>query len=436
MSPARSLAVFLGGERAGTLADQGDVWRFDYEAAWAASARGVDLAPTLPRTRLAHLDGATRRTVQWFFDNLLPEESQREAITREAQLRGDDTFGLLAYLGAESAGSLVLLPEGEAPQDAAGLRPLEPAALMARINALPRSSLSAAAPKRMSAAGAQHKLLVVYRDGLLSEPVGNEPSTHLLKPDHPGDDYPATVINEFVVMRLAQGVGLSVPPVTRLHVPAPVYLVERFDRHRGPDGRTQRLHVVDGCQALGVSRHDKYRAANLAALQALIGLCRNKAAARLHLFRWLLFNVLIGNHDNHLKNLSFFVTRGGLDLAPAYDLLSTAAYHTRAFAGERANWPAVDLAIPLNDELATFAALSRAAMVRAGVALGLPERVAEREIQRMTQRLSPALDAVLAEVDQQNAAVPQAERAHLAREQRMTAVLKSIVVRDMLERLA
>jgi len=59
------------------------------------------------------------------------------------------------------------------------------------------------------------------------------------------------------------------------------------------------------------------------------------------------FNLLVANSDNHLKNLSFMVSSEGIELAPAYDLLSTGTYHTRALANERANWPATELAIAL-----------------------------------------------------------------------------------------
>jgi serine/threonine-protein kinase HipA len=51
------------------------------------------------------------RPVQWYFDNLLPEEKLREQIALDARLRDkDDAFALLEYLGAESAGALILLP--------------------------------------------------------------------------------------------------------------------------------------------------------------------------------------------------------------------------------------------------------------------------------------------------------------------------------------
>jgi serine/threonine-protein kinase HipA len=52
----------------------------------------------------------------------------------------------------------------------------------------------------------------------------------------------------------------------------------------------------------------------------------NKAAARLVILRWALFQFLIGNSDAHGKNFSFFVRRQGLEPAPWYDLVSVAQY--------------------------------------------------------------------------------------------------------------
>jgi serine/threonine-protein kinase HipA len=118
--------------------------------------------------------------VQWYFDNLLPEENLREAISKEADIRGDDAFALLEYLGAESAGSLVLLPPDRTETGRGGLQALSDNQLCERIRNLSRATLSSGAPKRMSAAGAQNKLLVVYKDNELYEPVGSEPSLPIL----------------------------------------------------------------------------------------------------------------------------------------------------------------------------------------------------------------------------------------------------------------
>src|SRR5882724_13006370 len=75
----------------------------------------------------------------------------------------------------------------------------------------------------------------------------SEPSTHILKPNHLSDDYPASVINEYFVMSLARSLGLPVPPVFRRYTPEPVYIIERFDRLVDNTGRTQRRHIIDAC---------------------------------------------------------------------------------------------------------------------------------------------------------------------------------------------
>ncbi len=170
----RALNVYLNDRQIGTLSEAADLWAFEYLPAWAQAADGFDLSPGLARSQLAHRDGATDRPVQWYFDNLLPEEGQRVAIGKEARLSADDAFALLEYLGAESAGSLVLVPPGQVAAPRGGLRPLTHAALSQRIRDLPRATLGSGAPKRISIAGAQDKLAVVYRNGELYEPVGGD----------------------------------------------------------------------------------------------------------------------------------------------------------------------------------------------------------------------------------------------------------------------
>lgn len=431
----RKLVAFLEEFMVGTLAEADDLWRFDYDPVWASRADAFDLSPSLPRAQLAHVDGASTRSVQWYFDNLLPEEAMRETVAQEAGLQAEDSFALLEYLGAESAGSLLLLPDGQAPPAQGEVRALTYASLCERIRNMSRIPLTRQSPKRMSAAGAQNKLLVVYRDGLLFEPEGHQASTHLLKPDHPSADYPATVINEFVTMRLAARLGLPVPAVQRRYTPEPVYIVERFDRVTDAGGRTRRLHIIDACQLLNKSRGFKYSAATLQTLQAVVAACRNRARTRLQLFNWLVFNVLVGNHDNHLKNLSFRVGQEGIELAPAYDLLCTAAYNTRAFAHERANWPAVNLAIALPGAR-NFAGVTREALLLAGMELGIARRACEHALGSLAGALPAELAAEVGEVERQSAGLPKAAHRFLARELRLLRVMQHLIVPEMLQRIA
>lgn len=250
----RKLIAYLNGRHVGTLSEGSDLWSFEYDPQWASAPDSFDLSPALTRSQLAHQDGGSERPVQWYFDNLLPEEQMREAVSKEAKINGDDAFALLEYLGAESAGSLVLLPPDKDVNEQGNLRPLSDADLSQRIRNLPRATLSSGAPKRMSLAGAQNKLLVVLRDGALFEPMGSEPSTHILKPNHVSDDYPASVINEYFVMSLAHKLGLLVPPVFRRYTPEPVYIVERFDRTVDAKGHRHRRHIIDACQSVRAAK--------------------------------------------------------------------------------------------------------------------------------------------------------------------------------------
>ena len=149
------------------------------------------------------------------------------------------------------------------------------------------------------------------------------------------------------------------------------------------------------------------------------------------MYRWLVFNLLVANSDNHLKNLSFLVSAEGMELAPAYDLLSTGSYHTRAFANERADWPAVHLAIPLPGAT-TFAQVTRESVLSAGETLGLPRRLGEREVDRITRNLPGALSALTQRVEAENSEYPQAVRAFLASERRLISTLQHLIVPDML----
>lgn len=424
----RSLAVYVNDQSVGLLHEGESLWRFEYNPKWAAAPGSFDLSPALPRAALCIEDGGSNRPVQWYFDNLLPEEGLRQALSQEAGILGDDAFALLHYLGAESAGSLTLLPAGQPLPTERGERPLSDASLSQRIRNLPRATLSQQAPKRMSLAGAQHKLLVIYRDQALFEPVGAEPSTHILKPNHPDMDYASSVINEYFTMQLAKALGLEVPAVFRRYTPEPVYLIERFDRYAlQQGGPTQRRHIIDACQLMNKDRHFKYRAATLETLQEIILRCRNRMQTRQRLYRWLVFNTLIANHDNHLKNLSFTVSAEGIALSPHYDLLSTAVYDTRAFADERALWPAVKLTMALPGA-ATFEAVTRNALLQAGQVLGLARAVAQRELDRMLVTLPMAVTRLVGAIEAENIGLGEAARVFLAGELRLLRTIEHLIV--------
>ncbi|WP_332874431.1 HipA domain-containing protein [Amphritea pacifica] len=83
---------------------------------------------------------------------------------------------------------------------------------------------------------------------------------------------------------------------------------------------------LDFCQLLTLDKIYKYSECKPESLERLIGFSRSKAVTRQRLFQWLVFNLLVGNTDDHLKNLSFFAANQEFNLTPHYDLISTAIY--------------------------------------------------------------------------------------------------------------
>lgn len=439
----RSLNVFSEATLVGRLYEDNERWRFEYGASWSQGPDAFDLAPGLPRHNTVHDDGGTAGPVQWFFDNLLPEETLRLKLTQEAGINEDDTFAFLRWLGAECAGSVSLFPDDDAPTTTHGLLQLPYEKLSTRIENLRASTLTEGAPKRAALAGAQHKLPVLYRDGQLYEPLGATPSTPILKPNHPDtDSYPASAVNEYLAMRLARAVGLTVPTVYMLYVPQPAYVVQRFDRvataantfDASPPCHSRRRHIIDACQLLNKPRSFKYSGASVKTLCALIAASSHPAEMRLMLFRWLVFNILVANDDCHLKNLSFFVSSEGVQLAPHYDLLSTSAYHTRAFANEKATWPDVRMIFPLGSAN-FFGDVTSQLILEAGLELGVPVSRARSMVEEVTTGVRVALRKELAEIRTFHASAPEGARVHLAAEDRLLRVVEHIIVNEMSERL-
>ncbi len=432
---SRSLHASINQTEVGTLQEVGGLWSFQYADAWLNGPQCFALSPHIPLTTEPLLDGASQRPVQWYFDNSLPEEGQRVLLAKDARLDTADAFGLLAYYGAESAGSLTLLPPDAGSQANEPLRPLPDDVLQARIRQLPKAPLTQAAIKRMSLAGAQHKLAVVLQDGSLFEPAGATPSTHILKPDHPDADYRHSVINEWFVMRLARRLGLDVPDVHRRYVPSPVYLIDRFDRVNGPRG-WQRRHVIDACQLLGLDRNFKYTQGSVESLAALANACRSPAVARSRLFGWLIFNVLIGNSDAHLKNLSFTVSHEGIQLAPFYDLLSVASYDTPTF--DKKGWPAqTQLAWPILG-VRNFADINRGLLIEAGAGLNLAKGTAERLLDKLRSRVAQEAALLYAEVESENARITTARpelSITMAGESRCLRSILYTIINDMMKRV-
>ena len=424
----RALDVFIDTARVAVLSENQGIWSLQYDPEWVQ--RGYDLAPGLPLSAAPIVDGGSVRPVQWFFDNLLPEAAARTRLVASLPGKRGDAWDLLERFGAESAGALTLLPP-DAAQAAGALQPLSDAELHARILAMPRQPLATNAPKKMSLAGAQEKLAVVVdASGALFDPTGARASTHILKPDVLQEHYPASAVNEWFCARLAQELRLPVPAVELRYVPASVYIIQRFDRVV-TGGKLERLHALDAAQLLSLAAGAKYTESGVTALREVVGHCRAKAAARIALLRWTLFNALIGNGDAHLKNISLLAGPEGYALAPHYDLVSTGAWARPELLGPRDKaWPHVELSYPIG-QASTFGALTVQDCIIFAQELGVPAQTVRRELHRLTNAMLPAA----AKVQREFAARTDVPAKARAEQVRMLDSIVHLPLRTMVRQL-
>ena len=341
MAEGLSLKVLLADAEVGHLqVDARQQLRFEYAAAWCK--QGFPLSPSLPLAP----EGEWQNAASAFFQNLLPEGQALDDAARALQISKASTFGLLRAMGSEASGAVRILGSDRSA-DAEKRRLVSQPELSARIRERQDVPFSVwDGTVRLSIAGYQDKLAVFEADEQWFMVDGAQrASTQVLKPDPIAPRLAGLTSNEFVCMRLAAAINLPVAPVRLKFVPEPVLVVERFDRARLADEVVQRIHVIDGCQALGVPPSLKYErpygdgrdvaaVRTGATLPQLFGLGRwaaTPAAFKLHLLRWVIFQALIQNFDAHAKNISFFWGRQGLQLAPAYDLVSIGVIQQAGF---------------------------------------------------------------------------------------------------------
>ncbi len=134
------------------------------------------------------------------------------------------------------------------------------------------------------------------------------------------DSFPECRV-EFATMRLASECGLDVPALDFKRVlERDIYLIERFDRI--PHGNwMERRPFASGLTMLGAheSEVSRYSYADLAGVIRQHG---TQVRRDLHeLFGRLVFNILVTNDDDHLRNHGFLFDGKGWRLSPLYDVV-------------------------------------------------------------------------------------------------------------------
>ena len=172
------LAVWLYGQRVATIERAKRArMRLTYsEAALSNYALGV---PLLSLSMPLRPESYTHGVVEPFVDGILPEEPARTVLARAHDVRIDDSLGLLAALGRDCAGALIIQPDGDPAPPASTTttaEPLDEAALLSAVSNLRSAPLGAVGRVRVSLGGVQEKLLLTRMpDGRWGVPLMAHP---------------------------------------------------------------------------------------------------------------------------------------------------------------------------------------------------------------------------------------------------------------------
>ena len=232
--------------------------------------------------------------------------------------------------------------------------------------------------------GVQKKWLVYRSDGkFLPSADLAQPAPYIAKFNR--SELPTIVQNEDLSLRLAREVlgpgEITQAKIGRVEgVDDIALIVERFDR----DGR-DRLRLEDFAQILQKPRGREFDGKyNSSYEEAATVITQFSERARIDLdryFRLVVFNLVIGNADAHLKNFSLLERKEGLRLSPAYDLLNTLVY--------------TDLdrltALAIGGSKRPFDTLDRSLVARLGEDIGLPRRAVDSALDQLAKRFQSAV---------------------------------------------
>jgi len=156
-----------------------------------------------------------------------------------------------------------------------------------------------------SLGGARPKAAVVDKDGTLA----------IAKFPHSGDEYQVELWS-CATLSLARKAGLHVPAYRMVEVGEQrILLTQRFDRDRG-----QRIPFLSAMSMIAAGDNETH------SYLELVDAIRRYGADVQHdlpeLWRRVLFNVLVSNSDDHLRNHGFLydISGHGWRLSPVYDL--------------------------------------------------------------------------------------------------------------------
>lgn len=341
--------VYLWGTRIGVVAQEDNVAvpKFNYDKNFLAS--GIEVSPiVMPLSTAVYSFPALSKDAFHGLPGLLadslPDKFGTKLIERYLWEQGRDIRSLTAverllYTGKRGMGALEYVPEKEYGKTNNNRINIDALVKIASDILTEREQIHLSADERTmnqiinvgtSAGGARAKAIIAWnpatddiRSGQIDAGEGYE--YWLIKFDgvennkdkgEKADDSAYTRI-EYAYYLMAKKAGIIMNDC-RLYQESGRYhfMTKRFDRDR--EGK--KLHM----QSLGALAHFDYNLPGVYSYEqaaTVMNRLHLGQAAVEQLFRRMVFNILMRNQDDHVKNISFLMNRsGGWELAPAYDV--------------------------------------------------------------------------------------------------------------------
>jgi serine/threonine-protein kinase HipA len=302
---------------------------FVYGDTWLESGNRFEISPDLPLTRERYFHKAATRSDSIFHFAIADTEpdgwgckviardhakrrksgkvSEGAALTEMDFLLGVDDISRVGALRLRNAtGEFMRTPEdGER-----GIPPLlELTEIIGAAHAVERGTETAKdldylRGRATSLGGMRPKCTVLDSDGHLA--IGKFPSV--------SDDRAVTKA-EILALKLAADAGIEAAQGRIVYSDGiPVTLTRRFDRVEG-----RRIPYLSATSMLQASREDEHTYSEIA--ERILSVSPDAKRDLAELWRRIVFNMLITNVDDHLKNHGFLhVGHGQWRLAPAFDL--------------------------------------------------------------------------------------------------------------------
>ena len=314
---------------------------FSYADSYLSDSESRPISLSMPLEQKSFDAVRTRN----YFEGLLPEGFSRKCVAEWIRADENDYLAILEGLGSECLGAIKIIDEtAKTGSSLPGYRKLNAVEVLNLAREGATKSAELVTKAHLSLAGASGKAGLYYhekeREWYL--PFGTAPSTHIVKQSHVR--LKQIVTNEQLCLLTARNLGIEIPDSFIINADdrdeeSILFATRRYDRKFSEDEKLvdglpvpRRLHQEDFAQAMGVAASFKYERNREHYLRKMFSVLRNYSSDpiedQLKLWDICIFNFLIGNTDNHIKNLSLLYGEDlkTIRLAPVYDIVSTMVY--------------------------------------------------------------------------------------------------------------